>query len=189
MALTDLPLDHDINHLKGALRLIEKRGVAVDGGAHKGIWTRILESNFGHVIAIEPFHKVDCTCEVVKAALGEHKSRGSMKPGKDNTGQYHLAMGDDVDIITIDSLNIDPDFIKLDIEGMELPALRGAIDTIARCKPAIMVEMNGLSERYNYSDSDLIGFLEDLGYEQEGRWNKDYLFVWSGKEQNSLKDM
>lgn len=41
--------------------------------------------------------------------------------------------------ITIDSLNINPTIIKLHIEGNELKGLEGAINTIKRCKPKIMV--------------------------------------------------
>lgn len=41
--------------------------------------------------------------------------------------------------ISIDSLNINPTIIKLHIEGNELNALQGSIQTIKRCNPIIMV--------------------------------------------------
>lgn len=45
--------------------------------------------------------------------------------------------------ITIDSLHIDNlSVIQLDVEGFELPALRGATSTILRNKPAILIEDN-----------------------------------------------
>lgn len=171
--MQSLPDDHDINHLRGALRLFNgKFNLAIDGGAHKGIWTKILKEYFKEVISIEPFH--DCG---IKAALGELEGRASLAPGKDNDGQYHLIDGDDVNVITLDSLGLEPDFIKLDIEGMELPALRGGKKTLKN-HPALLIEMNGLSERYGYTDEDLVNYLTDLGYKQEGRWNKDYLFLY-----------
>jgi FkbM family methyltransferase len=43
----------------------------------------------------------------------------------------------------IDDIVPDPqrvDFIKLDVEGMELDALQGASKTIARCRPVLLVE-------------------------------------------------
>lgn len=38
---------------------------------------------------------------------------------------------------TIDSLGIDPSFVKLHVEGMELAALRGATDTLSRHRPIL----------------------------------------------------
>jgi len=183
--LPDLPIDHDINHLRGALRILKARGVpfdfAIDGGAHKGIWTRILEDEFKDVIAIEPFHETKCKNQL-KFALGGESGYASMKAGTDNTGQYHVVEGNDVQVITIDSLGLKPDFIKLDVEGMELPTIKGAMETINKYHPAIMVEMNGLSERYGYTDKDLVEYLNSIGYKQEGKWNKDYLFCWYDQE-------
>lgn len=46
-----------------------------------------------------------------------------------------------VEQITLDSLALPRvDFIKLDIEGMELEALSGAGDTIDRCRPQMLIE-------------------------------------------------
>lgn len=49
--------------------------------------------------------------------------------------------------------------IKIDVEGFEAEVLRGAIETIARCRPFLYVE-NDRAEK----SSELIGLLLDLGY-------------------------
>jgi len=49
--------------------------------------------------------------------------------------------GADTRLLAIDSLELPRcDFIKLDIEGMEVEALDGAARTIARCRPILLIE-------------------------------------------------
>jgi FkbM family methyltransferase len=55
--------------------------------------------------------------------------------------------------------------IKLDVEGAELPALRGAQRLIERDKPYIMYEEAEDRDReFGYEIKDLRSFLESLGY-------------------------
>lgn len=60
-----------------------------------------------------------------------------------------------IPVITLDNLcrGLTVSFIKLDIEGMELDALRGGRALITRCHPVIFFEQNNtarLSETYDY---------------------------------------
>lgn len=50
------------------------------------------------------------------------------------------------------------DLIKIDVEGMELQVLEGARDTIARCRPIIVVE------QLKVDHDALIGVLSGHGY-------------------------
>jgi FkbM family methyltransferase len=55
--------------------------------------------------------------------------------------------------------------IKLDVEGAELPALRGAQRLIERDKPYIMYEeVEDRDRAFGYEIKDLRSFLESLGY-------------------------
>lgn len=62
-------------------------------------------------------------------------------------------------MISIDSLEFDRlDFLKIDIEGMEMEALRGAQQTIARHKPQMLIE------KIKTSEDQLTKFLMERGY-------------------------
>jgi FkbM family methyltransferase len=42
--------------------------------------------------------------------------------------------------VKLDSFNCDPSFVKIDVEGMELDVLEGAVETITRARPVLAVE-------------------------------------------------
>jgi FkbM family methyltransferase len=63
--------------------------------------------------------------------------------------------------ITLDSLNLSRcNFVKIDVEGMELHVLRGAQQTIERHKPVLYVE----NDRHDQS-AELTRFIDSLGYD------------------------
>ena len=57
------------------------------------------------------------------------------------------------------------DFIKLDIEGGELKALKGSRKTIGKFKPLVMVEINNDTyQAAGYSSTDIVEFFSALNY-------------------------
>lgn len=62
-------------------------------------------------------------------------------------------------MVAIDSLALGRlDFLKIDVEGMEIEVLRGARTTLARCKPIVMLEVIK-------SDGEALAvFMRELGY-------------------------
>ena len=60
-----------------------------------------------------------------------------------------------------------PDLIKMDIEGAEPYALQGMVDTLKRCHPAIVMEVNRycLKSFFGKDAEDIWQPLNDLGYE------------------------
>lgn len=66
------------------------------------------------------------------------------RAGNEFIGQaidYTASQGDAVRMITVDGLGLARlDFLKLDIEGMELEALQGALQSISRHKPQMLIE-------------------------------------------------
>ncbi len=59
------------------------------------------------------------------------------------------------------------DFVKLDVEGAELPALQGGEVFLKRHRPLVLFECgpNGTMDAFGYSRRDLFDYLQDLDYE------------------------
>ncbi len=72
-------------------------------------------------------------------------------------GDLHLKEVE-VKLQRLDELGLDPSFVKIDVEGAELGVLRGLQETIARCRPALMIER---SERIG----EVIELLGGEGYD------------------------
>jgi hypothetical protein len=66
----------------------------------------------------------------------------------------------------VDDLNLSRcDLIHLDIEGFELFALKGAINTINKCKPTIVIEYAEIwLNRYGYNLAIIDNFLTCINY-------------------------
>lgn len=86
----------------------------------------------------------------------------------------------DVPVVTLDHdiaahALPEPDFVKIDIEGMELPALRGMQDTLERARPALYLEMHGATmEHKERNVRSIVEYLRSRGY-------TDILHVESGE--------
>ena len=71
-----------------------------------------------------------------------------------------------VTVRSIDSYGFDDvDFIKIDVEGAEMGVLRGAGETIKRCRPAVQMEiMEKQCNLFGYAPQDLYDFLVPQDY-------------------------
>jgi FkbM family methyltransferase len=86
----------------------------------------------------------------------------------------------EVELTTIDDLNLDRlDFMKIDVEGYESFAIKGAFNTIQKYKPVIVMEVwkNHFGEvDLNYT-KELFKNLLDIGYEITSVGGPDFLFI------------
>lgn len=86
-----------------------------------------------------------------------------------NLQQSSTAISEEIEITTLDKDIEDerlpaPDFIKIDIEGLELEALRGARATITRRRPTLYLEMHGETMKIKKrAVFEIVEFLKELG--------------------------
>jgi FkbM family methyltransferase len=143
----------------------------LDIGANFGVFTKLfsqLVGPQGSVIAFEPVPQTFRTLAAGVERLHLSNVKAVNKAVSDHVGtammavpQYAGSVGENlyesrivsvpdsqdaftVDTTTVDSLKLSRlDFVKIDVEGHELEALRGSIETLKRCRPTLMVEVTG----------------------------------------------
>jgi len=60
----------------------------------------------------------------------------------------------------------EPDFIKIDTEGLELEVLKGARNTLEKCRPTLFLEMHGETmDEKRRKVAEIVAFLDELGYD------------------------
>jgi FkbM family methyltransferase len=76
-------------------------------------------------------------------------------------------------------------FIKLDIEGAELAALRGAVKTLNRFRPVLTLENNNATgmKRFDYTTEDFFRFFESISYRLYTPLGTVFDRAWAGGPQ------
>lgn len=178
-------------HRAAALAHVRRFEVAVDVGAHVGLWSRDLAARFGTVHAFEPVPAHgDCFARNVTApnvrlhrvALGAEAGFAESEVATEgNTGTTALyATSEGLPVRTLDSFGFDAvDFVKIDVEGTELAVCQGGAGTLLRCRPVVIVEQKKSSEDYfgipQFAARD---FLCSLGAKVLERVKDDWILGW-----------
>lgn len=162
---------------------------AVDVGGHIGLWSYNLAPAYRRVYAFEPVaeHRA-CFVKNVEApnvllyalALGATEGMVSIHTAPTSTGDSWVKGAGDIPMVTLDSQDLqDVDFIKIDCEGYEENVLRGAVETIKRDRPVIIVEQKRdmATARFGLEPLGAVKFLLELGYVQQQELSGDYLMV------------
>ena len=166
--------------------------IALDIGAHIGIWTRRLSNLYDHVHCFEPVaDAIEChkrnTSTITNTTLYEH-ALGSKEEtldmkvivGRGGTNSFHYGKKGKtrmyehkivpMKVKSLDSYKFDNvDFMKVDIESHELEMLKGAVETLEKCNPIIFIEDPTYiyNQKNNKKDPTGLDFLCDLGYTVE----------------------
>jgi FkbM family methyltransferase len=177
--------------LDAALTHVRAFDVAVQAGGNCGVWPKRLGEWFGLVYTFEP-HPENFACLAInchefhivsrQAALGNRRERVGLayESGPQNLGAVYVDGPGDIRMERLDDFALARcDFLQLDIEGYELEALKGAAETIARCRPVLMLERKlwMWPDRYPWTDADVDAWVAQRGYRQAATLNRDVVWV------------
>jgi len=186
--------DYEPAETRAVQRLLEPGHTFVDIGANIG-WFSSLAATIlrdeGSIVAFEPrpdiYHWLIQTIEL--AGMGARASSHQLALG-DTPGSIDLTWGQNtpnpggsrlvrdgipegqegirVGMATLDSLALpNCDFIKIDVEGAEMIALRGGAETLAKTRPVVMSEIHNhqLRDVSQCSAIDYASFFAQQSYE------------------------
>lgn len=145
------------------LQFFGKNEIIVDAGSHVGdtglFMTRFLQFRNipGKIVEIDPdktklefiqsiirMNHIHDYVHTIHAGISNQTGKGTLHK-KEHPGAWTVKRGNDFDITTLDKILLPMHkkvfLIKLDVEGMELQAVEGGLQTILRYKPLLLVEM------------------------------------------------
>lgn len=185
----------DLAGLDAVIARTPGRTAVVQAGGNLGIFPKRLAASFATVYTFEPsldlfplLYANAPESNIVKfqAALGDERKpvgmartrRKTPKPGPIHEGLTHVDGDGVVPTLRVDDLALPIcDLLYLDLEGYEWHALRGALETVRRCRPVIAVEINQNIAYYGESADELRGWLDAQGYTRVDVQQSDEVFV------------
>lgn len=185
-------LTYQYSKYAAALRACTRRQVAIDVGAHCGLWTFLMARDFAEVHGFEPVaaHR-NCWIENIQAkharlyacALGAEPGRVDIVTEPTSSGDSRVgrvAEDASVEMRTLDSFEFPVvDFLKIDCEGFEAFVIEGALDTLKRCRPTVIVEQKpGHGQRFGRGERDAVTLLRSLGARQVWDQSGDFVLVF-----------
>jgi FkbM family methyltransferase len=149
---------------------VPDHGVLLDVGANVGVYLSALHALRGPSVKLVGFEPIPTTIALLQQTLALNgvtarieplalsRVEGELRLSAYTRGMNNFWLKDDVGkhpSITVRTAALDewltrnpelqPDALKIDVEGHELEVLEGAADLLARRRPALMVECHGAS--------------------------------------------
>ncbi len=188
----------EVERLPLYLKHVHPRRVCVQAGGNVGVYAHKLAKQFDQVFTFEPDpENYECLRANNRApfyfptfgALGNQEGQvTTWRTGKEsrNYGATKVRLGNAPDaapIVVLDKVlqgcTAMVDFILLDVEGWEQPALEGAAEIIQLSHPIIALELKGLGEPHGWPDAYTRNWLHEREYRKVERIGNDDIFVWT----------
>ncbi len=180
-----------------AMEFVDTTKMAIDIGAHIGMWTRAMAMDFEHVHAFEPVSMFrECwvknmegftNASLFSVALGSASGSVSFhNPTPGSFGNTRIGTDEedaievDVPMTTLSTYNFeDVGFIKIDCEGFEYQVLEGAEKTLVENKPCVIVEQKpDRPQTFGHDQLAGVKYLEHLGAKLRKKIAGDYILSW-----------
>jgi len=173
-------------YLKRARELCPSPDIVLDVGANIG-QTAVYYADWAqevwsfeplphlHEIVIENVNQNNQkNVKVFNKAVGDVHTTLKMKAVASNDGASFVTTKDSPDLVPVESITLDSleipdgrrvDYIKMDIEGYEPMALKGAVALINKYKPVVQLEVvDGHLSRVGWDSVKVVNFMQSLGY-------------------------
>ena len=170
---------YELNPFLSTMKQIYKRNTALDIGAHVGIWSKRLASEFSDVVSFEPIPQhIECWIRNVK---------------NDNVVLNKVAISDKIGTATMKYINYFTGMSTLhyNAEDMDYEFKRLTKEKILQKPEDVIVETKTI-DSYNFHNVDFIK-MDVEGQEKtiltsttEKQWSSTDMMVEIGSEQNSL---
>ena len=179
-------------------RVLPAGGVAVDVGVWWGPWTSAMAKTARQVHSFEPQprlaaamrRRAPANVTVHEVALSDREGSAELwmpasRPGLDalaslrpDRSSIELEREGTIEVMTVQTATLDSfglvdlDFVKIDVEGHETEVLRGAEETLARSKPALLIEVE--QRHHQRPIAEVFDMLARQGYDgsflRDGVW-------------------
>jgi len=188
-----------------ALSYVTNFSTVIDIGAHIGISVLHWAEYFQYIQAYEPMpDHFSCLTEntkhlshinrfnyaisdqqkILKGAYRTLKNTGSFQlidddyqqPSKKTPRQLYEIKSHKLDEFNFDSVGL----IKIDVEGWELEVLKGAINTINKHRPVLLIEFTGGNSKkslHSYNVDEYFKIIESLNYVSVATSGDDTIYI------------
>lgn len=185
-------LDYETTESAMIMRLVGPEDCVIDIGANMGWYSINIAKKYPNskIYAFEPIPKtyhylsenisLNCVTNIEAFPFGLSNEKNDLvfyfyPEGGVNASIANVSEREDVELInchveTLDDVveqkKLKIDFIKCDVEGAELFAFKGGIESIKRDKPIVFTEMlRKWSAKFDYHPNEIIQMFSDVGYE------------------------
>ena len=150
-------------HTVALIQALKSGDVAIDVGANIGMTALLMSELYREVIAFEPTETTYALLErnllangignvdAVNAGIGDSNSTSQVTYAPGNGSGAYISditaasdghVTEEVRLVHGDALELEPGFIKIDVEGYELTVLKSFQRTLGKWRPCVMFEMN-----------------------------------------------
>lgn len=184
-------VQHDAILNRKVLEYAKTKRHMIDVGGNVGRWSVDFAKHFDTVSAFEPApYHIECfekncasypNIKLYPYGLSNTNKKGNLEVAVEHhLGSTRVIPSDDgtIELKTLDEHEFEHvDVLKVDVEGLEIDVLQGAEQTIAKCKPIIVIERCVFnSERFGLDKMASHNELVRQGYERLFKITRDCVY-------------